>query len=358
MTYLFLCNNSVARKGEVMRKVTKIDDNNLNTTGKRIAYLRTNKGISQQELADLLKVKRQKISYIESDKPNRQLNIEELEQLATFFNVSTDYLLCRVNAQSNEYTEISKQLGLSDKSIEILKNNTIINKFIEETERTRIWKFLDSFSAIKYYLHLIVSEYFSFELRTGDLNCFIEYLNICDKISNALLNIPLKYYCNSLRTVINRAMTINEFVKSFKRYIPTQNNDMLDFDLGKVLLFIQNNQNIKECLEVHTEEEILKSPYVIAKEHLFDYPFSIIRCTLEDEAELLEYKISKEVSYILAKVAISGKTQLSTDEKIIKKVDNIIKDCEQIEDTCRETLLTVKNNDKRKEVNGNGDTGN
>lgn len=314
-----------------MRKVTKIDDNNLNTTGKRIAYLRTNKGISQQELADLLKVKRQKISYIESDKPNRQLNIEELEQLATFFNVSTDYLLCRVNAQSNEYTEISKQLGLSDKSIEILKNNTIINKFIEKTEKARIWKLLDSFSAIKYYLHFMASEYSSAKLKTGDLNCFIEYLNICDKISNTLLHIPVKYYCNSVRTTVNKAMTIHKIVESFKRFLPAQNGDMLDFDLGKTLLLARNNEMIGAYLETYTEEEILESPYIIVEKEIFSYLFSFIHSNLKDEAELLEYKISKEVRYILVNISLE-KGLLA--ESIVKDIN------------------------ERKEVNENGNTGN
>lgn len=324
-----------------MRKVTKIDDNNLNTTGKRIAYLRTNKGISQQELADLLKVKRQKISYIESDKPNRQLNIEELEQLATFFNVSTDYLLCRVNAQSNEYTEISKQLGLSDKSIEILKNNTIINKFIENSDYSHIWEWLDSLSIIEEYLHFIDSEYSSVDLKNGDLDSFKKYIDVCDTISSILIYYPEKYF-KAFEKISEIVTRIGLLARTFKRSIPAENDDTSDFNLGKLLLLIRDDWNISSFLESYTEEDILKFAYYIVKEEAFGRQLNELKSYLNDEAELLEYKITKALGYILTKMEQSiTKFDFSTNEEAIKKAESII-----------------KNNNERKEVNENGNTGN
>lgn len=63
--------------------------------GERIARLRKMKGLSQDELADLLGVSRGAISMYEINK--REPDYETLEKLATFFGVSTDYLLGRTD---------------------------------------------------------------------------------------------------------------------------------------------------------------------------------------------------------------------------------------------------------------------
>ena len=59
--------------------------------GDRIAELRKQKGMSQEELADQLGISRQSVSKWESGQS--QPEIEKLLQLSKLFNVSTDYLL-------------------------------------------------------------------------------------------------------------------------------------------------------------------------------------------------------------------------------------------------------------------------
>ncbi|MGE5572991.1 MAG: helix-turn-helix domain-containing protein [Bacteroidota bacterium] len=63
--------------------------------GEQIAHLRKAKGISQDELADLIGVSRGAISMYEINK--REPDYETLQKLADFFGVSTDYLLGRTN---------------------------------------------------------------------------------------------------------------------------------------------------------------------------------------------------------------------------------------------------------------------
>ncbi len=63
----------------------------MKTTGKIIAELRKEKGMSQEELADVLFVTRQAISKWESDAGSP--GIDNLERIADYFNVSIDYLL-------------------------------------------------------------------------------------------------------------------------------------------------------------------------------------------------------------------------------------------------------------------------
>lgn len=61
--------------------------------GPRIKKLRTNKKLTQKELADYIKVTHVSISGYESG--NRHPDTETLQRLADFFGVSTDYLLGR-----------------------------------------------------------------------------------------------------------------------------------------------------------------------------------------------------------------------------------------------------------------------
>ena len=59
----------------------------------RLIYLRKQKGYTQCEVAEILNISRSALSKYE--KGNRVPNIEILMQLASLYNVSCDYLLCR-----------------------------------------------------------------------------------------------------------------------------------------------------------------------------------------------------------------------------------------------------------------------
>jgi len=59
--------------------------------GKKVRELREKAGISQQQLADLLNLKRPTVSQIENGE--RKLCAEDLFKLAEIFNTSTDYIL-------------------------------------------------------------------------------------------------------------------------------------------------------------------------------------------------------------------------------------------------------------------------
>ena len=74
-----------------------------------IKQLRISRGMSQVELAKKLSVTKQTVSNWEND--NIQPSIDMLERLADFFNVSTDYLLGRVDS-----TKISTE-GLTTEEI-------------------------------------------------------------------------------------------------------------------------------------------------------------------------------------------------------------------------------------------------
>lgn len=75
----------------------------------RIKSIRLAKGLSQVELARTLGVTKQSISNWEND--NIQPSIEMLIKIATYFSVTTDYLL---GLESRQYIEVS---GLSETEI-------------------------------------------------------------------------------------------------------------------------------------------------------------------------------------------------------------------------------------------------
>lgn len=65
----------------------------------RLKELRKEKGITQKELANYLKVSRSTVAGYETDK--RKPEYETLQKIADYFNVSVDYLLGSTNEKSS-----------------------------------------------------------------------------------------------------------------------------------------------------------------------------------------------------------------------------------------------------------------
>lgn len=77
--------------------------------GEKIKNLRTERGISQTELAAQLNMSKQAVSNWEND--NIMPSIEMLLKLADYFGVTTDFLLER---EEHRYLEVT---GLTDRQI-------------------------------------------------------------------------------------------------------------------------------------------------------------------------------------------------------------------------------------------------
>ena len=75
-----------------------------------LKVLRQEKGISQQQLADVILVSQQSINKYENH--NVEPDIETLIKIADFFNVSLDYLVGRTDIR--EMVEKTKTSDLSD----------------------------------------------------------------------------------------------------------------------------------------------------------------------------------------------------------------------------------------------------
>lgn len=90
----------------------------------RFKELRIKKGLTQQNLADLLKIDRTSISKYENGKQLPEIEI--LKDMAKFFNVTTDYLLGRsdtpdiVAEQATQYRTREQNEKIADELIRIL----------------------------------------------------------------------------------------------------------------------------------------------------------------------------------------------------------------------------------------------
>lgn len=82
------------------------------TINERIGDLRTNKGLQQKELADMVGVSTSQLSRIESGE-TKSINAETIAKLAKVFGVSSDYILGLTTVSTPKSYDIS-ELGLSE----------------------------------------------------------------------------------------------------------------------------------------------------------------------------------------------------------------------------------------------------
>lgn len=75
----------------------------MKSFGERISYLRNKKGLSQEELAKILKIGKSTLGMYETDK--REPKHEMTAKIADYFEVSIDWLTTgRENKKESEYT--------------------------------------------------------------------------------------------------------------------------------------------------------------------------------------------------------------------------------------------------------------
>ncbi len=98
----------------------------IRNIGEKVKKMRMDKGLSQQDLANVLKISRVSISQIESNK--RQLMINELIQLSQLFNISLDEFLNLSKSHKVQIVpEKEKTFKKQEMRISIPQKN--INKF-------------------------------------------------------------------------------------------------------------------------------------------------------------------------------------------------------------------------------------
>ena len=93
---------------------------NSKITGKRIAELRKERGLTQENLASDLHIDSSLIGHYER---GRKISIDMLCEIAKYFETSTDYLLGITNCKTtkNDYRALCDTIGIDDTAAEILE---------------------------------------------------------------------------------------------------------------------------------------------------------------------------------------------------------------------------------------------
>lgn len=112
--------------------------------GNRIAILREQRKMTQEELAQKVGITRAALSHYENNR--REPDYKTLEAIANYFQVSTDYLMGRTMAPSQQLDipvrQFIDQLELSDHEILERFNLTIDGKKLTSDEARRFIAFV------------------------------------------------------------------------------------------------------------------------------------------------------------------------------------------------------------------------
>lgn len=128
-----------------MRKVTKTKRPDIRASiGEKIAYIRTSKNISQDDLAKAVHKTRQEINAYENEK--RAISLSVLISIAEYLEVSIDYLvgINDIEKPNSDLQGIYKITGLSEKAIYVLSkfkgSKEMLSQVYEEYELAGIEK--------------------------------------------------------------------------------------------------------------------------------------------------------------------------------------------------------------------------
>jgi transcriptional regulator with XRE-family HTH domain len=100
--------------------------------GENIKHIRQQRGVKQQEIADLVGMHRSNYSKIENGQ--RELSITALNKVAQFFNITLDQLV-------NMSEDIPEEISIEDKAtVEKIK----LIQEMDEEDRSMIFKMIDT----------------------------------------------------------------------------------------------------------------------------------------------------------------------------------------------------------------------
>ena len=213
------------------------------TRGEKIRALRKERGLTQVELAEKIKVDKNTISKAEQ---NGNISNTTMELFAKEFKVSLDYLKSEdVENTTNENIEINKMLGFSDETISKLKAvkykndlNILLESlnygFISYTLNALagLQNYYETLNMLLYSSHKEISEFIS-QIDIGTRESYYgSYVDVYDTITSIIndfkntpnLNIRKKYE----KTIIVSMNRVYESMDYLKYRISTDIHNELD----------------------------------------------------------------------------------------------------------------------------------
>ena len=149
---------------EIENKKKANTNSYLCTLSDRLQKLRTEKGLSQQELAKEAGTIREKIMYAELNIQGRTLKVDELAEISKVLETTPDYLLGISNSKTsnnnNGLSDTTNNLALKMGDSKIL----LLDKLIPETEGSKQLDYLQVYIVVA-YINRNVLPYITNEIR-------------------------------------------------------------------------------------------------------------------------------------------------------------------------------------------------
>lgn len=265
-----------------------MDNKYRHIIGQRINILLAEKNIKQKELANFLGITENTISYY--CKGTRTPNAEQIIKIASFFNVSTDYLLGQTEIKSTNSTiqDMCRYIKCDDKVLENLRSiYDCYSEFDEYKDNIDILNAIFTDKHFKDLVALIVN--FTYESLTviNDASFLLPYSQLIEskhdpafKKMKSVLSIADEY---ELALVINKSVENNNKIpKSQKdkykddkdKYIDERKHILMDCDICKY----NANRTLEKMLDSFDCRKLLNS--FKTKEQWLDY-----LCVSEKELE-------------------------------------------------------------------------
>ncbi|MDD6633910.1 MAG: helix-turn-helix transcriptional regulator [Ruminococcus sp.] len=221
--------------------------------GERLKALRKNKGMTQNEVAQALGIRRQELCFFENG--TRDLKTELTIKFAKFYNVSCDYLLTGEEYSNNKTDKQKQQVEnkLNATTVELINSDDIYIDFInfifsEETELCKQVMLLikDTKQAYEKYFDYI-SRFSNNNIHIYAQEQFNQRENISLTIGNTTLN-PKKEYGNEIKYEL-------EISKNYSNKIEINQNKINTLMGELVLAFIHSKHNKISRIETTFNEK-------------------------------------------------------------------------------------------------------
>ena len=211
----------------------------------RLKQLRNIAELNQTQLAESLGISRGSVSYYENCE--RIPDIEILDRVSDFFNVSLDFLLGYSDNINKDYAEVGTLTGLSDKAVDILINEGVNTDLLSNViEDENFIKFMDLFGYFCYTYNNINKFHEEPRVRNNE---YISYL-LTGILMEILENVALKENGRTRNELIAEKGESKSFEKDIRETVSQlQNETQIEFE--KYLKTHQEELNVQEKIYKH-----------------------------------------------------------------------------------------------------------
>lgn len=279
----------------------------------KLKKLREEKGLSQQQLIDKLykeqgeKIAISSIRNYENDKSPRVPQGTILLALSRFYDVSLEYLLDdNITAKSTKNISVSKELGLSDKTIENIKdiNKQYRNMFDDFLLSADTYNFLFDFFAM-YELDIIKRQlttcYTSIKYDEKEDKIYTQKSCSINLIETLPFTGSIEYKERNVKYMIDLINKYRETFVVIKNYFSTFNSstllllsqknlflyEKLGFieDINSCIFLIDNQKELFKNIEIENKNKViekLKDGTVITINYLINSTVSLLNEKIKD----------------------------------------------------------------------------